>query len=635
MAQQRGLRRPSMLDEARAATARQVTARVQRLAAPSSSVVIGVLREVEQPPEFPETRALVDVGEGSAWVVADPGAYVEGGSVYVEVDSLRRPRRVTGPTGSPVPDSSVPTTIEQGALPIVIQPAAMLDQGARDRANDAVRQLAELFTDSDREPTLADGEGKVEGAYWIQVDADGADLARWRWVAGAWVPAPLGPELILTAAVISSLLANEVFTKSLVLSDEVDGYVNRTTGRGVEIFGPDGFPLSRYGAFAENALNFYRAGDPVASISDAGVVSALEGAFDQLSVGGTDLLEILARQPRGLVYNRNFPVSRDVTERGGHSYIVFDCEPFRSYRVTCRVVARNRDSAGMQARFYGEIVNAGDTAAVPTLASPLAAEGRTFTFPDAYQGGSFVDQVFDFIYSPTGTVSKTASLLVAVNPIGPTGEGRLEIGGAWWTVEDIGVNDSSIQKGGSYSNVGGGSSGGGSTPTPETPKQKRTRTYNSTGWRTFQNVGSGSESVTGSVSSPTQGATPYYPSAGRYASHWYFDTSQIQADLAGATVISARVKLKCTHSHANSGGTARLHIHGYSTAGTWENPSDPPGHVGDVHFSKGQSRWMGVTYQGWRTGAVRGIGVYSRGSSSTEFYMRFATQAVLEITYER
>lgn len=623
-----------MLDAARRKARLQVAQRVQALSAPSSSTVVGVLRQVEQPPEFPETRVQVDVGGGAVWTPADPGAYVVGGGVYVEVDSLRRPRRVTGPTGVQVPDSPVPTTVEGGALPVVIQPAAMLDQESRDRANEAVRQLSELFTPSDREPTPADGEGKPEGAYWILVGDDGGDAARWRWVEGAWVPAPLGPELILSQAVIASLLTNEVFTKNLTLADELDGYLVRVTARGIEIFGPDGFPLSRYGAFAENALNFYRAGEPVASISDAGVVSALEGAFGSLSVDGTNLMEILARMPRGLVYNRNFPVSRDVTERGGHSYIVFDCEPFRSYRVTCRVVARNRDGAGMQARFYGEIVNAGDTAAVPTLASPLAAEGRTFTFPDAYQGGSFVDQVFDFMYSPTGTVPKTASLLLAVNPIGTTGEGRLEIAGAWWTVEDLGVNDSSVQKGGSYSTVGGGSSGGGSTPAPETPKQTRTRTYNSTGWRTFQNVtGNDTGTHTTSVSSPTQGYTPYYPSAGQYGSHWYFDSAQIQADLAGATVLSARVKLKCTHSHANSGGTARLHIHGYSTAGNWAAPDPIPG--GDVHFSKGQSRWLGVTYQGWRTGAVRGVAVYSRGSSSTEFYMRFATQAVLEITYEK
>lgn len=626
--------KPSMLDSARRASRAQVARQVQRLSTPTAGrVAIGILQAVEQPPEFPQTRALVDVGGGAVWVVADPAAYVVGGSVYVEVDGQGRPLRVTGPTGVPVPDATVPTTVEQGALPVVIQPAAMIDQESRDRANEAIASLSELFTHSDRAPVPADGVGKPEGAYWIMQNAAGEDEARWRWVDGAWVETPLGPELVLSAAVVSSLLTNEVFTKNLVLSDEADGLLTRVTARGVEIFGPDDLPLSKYGSFAENALNFYSGGDPVASIGDSGSVSGLAGSFGQLSIGGTDFAEILNRQPRGLIYNRNFPLSRDITVRGGHSYIVFDCEPYRSYEVTCRVTARNRDSAGMQVRFYGEIVNQGDPVVEPTLSSPLAAEGKTFTVPDAYLGGSYVDVPFSFIYSPTGTVPKTAALLLAVNPIGTTGDGRLEIAGAWWTVKDVGVNDSTIQKGGSYSNVGGGSAGGGGTPTPEVPKQRHSRTFTSTSWRTFQNVtGNNTGSRTTSVSGPTQGFTPYYPSAGQYASHYYFDTADIQSRVGGGTIISARVRFKLTHSHSAAGGTARLHLHGHSPRDDWGTPVS---YVGDKFFAPGDRHWLGVMSQGWATGAVRGVGLWSRGSVSTSYYTRFSTTAELELVWEK
>lgn len=623
--------RPSMLDSARRASKAQVAQRVQRLTAPSSGVVVGVLLEVEQPPEFPETRVLVDVGGGAVWVLADPAAYVVGGSVYVEVDSQRRPRKVTGPTGVPVPDSTVPTTVEQGALPVVIQPAAMLDQAARDAANDAVTKLGRAFTTSQDEPTVEDGMDRPNNAIWTQVNAAGEQVARWRWDAttGQWVSEPFAVEII-PAAYVDHLLTNDLFTRNLTLSDEVDGYINRTSGRGVEIFGPDGMPLSRYGAFTENALNFYREGEPVASISDAGVVSALEGAFDTLSVGGEDLTETLNSRST-LIYNRRFPLPRDMTGYGGHSYIVFNAEPRRDYKVTCRFRARSLNNTGLRMAFRGTEANEGSTPPTPTHTSPIMPNTVEYTLPDAYGGTSYANYEYSFIYSPIGDVPKVAAILLAVGNIDVPGE--LQVREAWWTVEDMGPRGH--QNGGSYSDAGGGYPDQPAPPPAapiETPKQRYTKRYTSTEWRTFENVtGNNTGSRTTSVSGPTQGQTPYYPSAGQYASHYYFNHGQIQADLAGATVISARVRLTCTHSHSNSGGTARLHLHGHGPSGNWGSPS----FVADSRFARGQTKWLGVTSQGWRTGEVRGIGLWSRNSSSTNYYTRFGTTAVLEIVYEK
>lgn len=620
-------------------TQNQHAAQTRRSTADTVTTVTGILKGYTQDPEW---RADVDVYGGTVNLPAHAGAYVIDGGVRVQVEN-GRPTHVLGPTDTPVPDSDVPTTVREGALPVVIQPAAMIDQESRDKANEAIQQLGELFTTSDTPPTLADGEGKPEGAYWIVVDSEGEDAARWRWVEGAWVEAPLGPELILSDAVISSLLANEIFTTNLTLADEVDGYINQTSARGVEIFGPDGFPLSRYGAFAENALNFYREGNPVASISDAGVVSGLEGAFDVLSVGGTDIGATIASRPAGIHHRTSTGISGiaklvgrgnvalielDVDIEEGRQYFVY--VPQFTVQVGLDGRTNNRAKIDATIRYTWDGTRPNSNASVFAGAPGFVHEGENFL--------NITIGPRSLLRSEIPTQSGRVRLMLMLHSDGPP----VSVYEGWGSIPQMLVMDAgtvvpntgirwTVDRG-----IPPGSTDPEPTPAPDPvpPTRRYTRTYNSSGWATFQNVtGNGTGSQTTSVSGPTQGATPYYPSAGQYGSHWHFDTNQIQADLAGATVISARVKITCTHSHANSGGTARLHIHGYSSAGNWAAPDPIPG--ADVHFSKGQSRWLGVTYQGWRTGNVRGIAVWSRGSTSTAYYMRFAPQAVLEITFER
>src|SRR5690606_30102200 len=92
--------------------------------------------------------------------------------------------------------------------------AETLDPETREKANRALEQLATYFTRSDRDPTVDDGAGKPDGAYWIRLDENEDDAARWRWDAdeGEWVESVLGPELIVREAVIWSLVSNEIFT---------------------------------------------------------------------------------------------------------------------------------------------------------------------------------------------------------------------------------------------------------------------------------------------------------------------------------------------------------------------------------------------------------------------------------------
>src|SRR5690625_4570896 len=79
---------------------------------------------------------------------------------------------------------------------------------------EVIARLEGAFTTSPEAPTPADGEDKPEGAYWTQIDDDGAQVARWRWVDEEWIEAPIAVEFI-PEAYIDFLAANEAFIDEL------------------------------------------------------------------------------------------------------------------------------------------------------------------------------------------------------------------------------------------------------------------------------------------------------------------------------------------------------------------------------------------------------------------------------------
>lgn len=189
---------------------RQHAAQTRRTTADTVTTVTGILRGYTQDPEW---RADVEVHGGTVNLPAHAGAYVIDGGVRVQVEN-GRPTHVLGPTDTPVPDSLVPTTVAEGATPVAFMPGYTIDAEARQRAEDAKGTLALAFTTSTDAPTPADAEGRPENAYWYQVDAEGAEIARWRLEDGIWVDAPLGA-VIIPDAYVDRLLANEAFIENL------------------------------------------------------------------------------------------------------------------------------------------------------------------------------------------------------------------------------------------------------------------------------------------------------------------------------------------------------------------------------------------------------------------------------------
>src|SRR5690606_35830086 len=80
---------------------------------------------------------------------------------------------VVGPTGTPVPDSQVPTTPGEGAVPIVVQPDLSIDPEARSRSTEAWDKAQQAAADAadardwvdETGQELVQRVGSAEGAF--------------------------------------------------------------------------------------------------------------------------------------------------------------------------------------------------------------------------------------------------------------------------------------------------------------------------------------------------------------------------------------------------------------------------------------------------------------------------------------
>lgn len=134
-----------------------------------------------------------------------------------------------------------------------------------------------------------------------------------------------------------------------------------------------------------------------------------------------------------------------------------------------------------------------------------------------------------------------------------------------------------------------------------------------------------------------QGYTPYWAAGGRQTSMWGVtsgaDSSTrsseigktITAATAGATVSKIEVYMHALHWNDGSGGVARLHYHGQTSAPTtYPDSSSKPNYIGDYSFKRAQGRWITLptsTFDSMvKDGSFRGIGLAPRGQTSGKYY---------------
>jgi hypothetical protein len=178
-------------------------------------------------------------------------------------------------------------------------------------------------------------------------------------------------------------------------------------------------------------------------------------------------------------------------------------------------------------------------------------------------------------------------------------------------------------------NSGGGvygPPGGGSTPATTTAKKTYTKTYTTTTGATYKGTGVKRTDTTDIV----QG---YNSANGNGEGLWIFPS--MTADLAGSTVKRVQVYAYANHWYYNNGGTARIHLHGYSSA-----PASSPSMTyatQSTGWPKPGGRWVDIPSSFWAgfiSGTYKGFGMGPAPSNSLTYYGRFNRGgALIRITY--
>jgi hypothetical protein len=166
--------------------------------------------------------------------------------------------------------------------------------------------------------------------------------------------------------------------------------------------------------------------------------------------------------------------------------------------------------------------------------------------------------------------------------------------------------------------------------------QTYVKTYAANWSETFQSDGDGRN-----ISEMYQG---YYSGTnGNQYSLCGMPYSTIQTDLSGATVKKVRLYLNNNHFYNNSGGTAIVGTHTYTSEPSSASLSNVSENLASFSFAKGEAKWVtlpnsiGTAFKG---GTARGIALGPGPSTSATYYGYFAGngqsgEPVLEITYEK
>lgn len=197
-----------------------------------------------------------------------------------------------------------------------------------------------------------------------------------------------------------------------------------------------------------------------------------------------------------------------------------------------------------------------------------------------------------------------------------------------FAVDDLGIkaNVGAIN----FTQVSGASSGGG--------VNTYTKTYSANGSQSYQSDGSQNTVDNGHC---FQG---YYSGTnGNQFSLITFPYTTIQSDLSGATVTKVQLYLNNLHWYNNSGGTAIIGTHTYSSIPGTANYANVNPDITEAGFSYSQAKWVTVANSignALRDNTAKGIALGKGPSTSHTYYGYFAGngqsgEPQLKITYTK
>lgn len=479
--------------------------------------------------------------------------------------------------------------------------------------------------------TVAPGDptGFPDGAFWTQVNAGPpmVEVDRWTIQGGQWVRVGLDAGRLVTGKVDAGLVdavgLAALFVTAGLLRTAESGQRWEITGDGIVMYGvgDDGEDVEMVRLGPTAGSNLISVG--TSTVSPDGVTADTVEA-STVRIGGTDILDTIDQQ------NRLVGWYQAVTNSAWHSgstevsrvQVTCTLQPGRMYRVSVNSHYVNARSAAVNIvenlRWDYWSATGGVTASSPTIAS-----GRfTVTAGDA----TIIPGLSGMLFTTEWTAPRT--VWVMLRTVGGGSDTQHIASGVYPLavyVEDLGptVNPS----GRSWMNLGVAANNGTQTAPPaEAEVQSYTKTYTSTGWRTFNQDGSDAKK-----SDVVHGLYGGGPTSQTRRGGWLFPS--MTGDLAGATITGVKIFIpQCTQTWSSTGSTVNLALWGGTMATSLKAFTSIYG------YKQGPGRWFNVPsnlWAGFKSGAVDGTGVIPT-SSSTVQYARFAgTGAKIQVSYRK
>lgn len=482
------------------------------------------------------------------------------------------------------------------------------------------------------------------------IDPEGFDTFSWSFTPGVsdtWAAVRI---YNTNPAALSTIVIDDVSVIMVGL-----GGASELTSAGLRLFDDDGYEVTALVSNRKNYFSVQSKGVTLASINQAGEASFPAATIrDDVNIQGQRLVganflvglsggqdspypdSILENLPMGLAQWGGLyttPLGTSASTTGvGILEIGFPLFANRMYKI-CTNAVRVRSTVvndAAELRVHATYGTVGDPDAVPT--TPLVAStpqmarspittinntsGEAMTLTKLWNpgAGSIADNRF----------YRNTRLLLAVARV--LGTGTVSVDGTtldpveFW-VEDIGP----FKENGGQANAGGGG-------TTAPPPQTYVKTFTSTGAKCY--MGNNSADSSQGVSDMKQGYSSY---DGDSKSVWVFPS--MTSTLAGATVTRIRVYLYANHWYYNSGGTAKIDVHGASSLPASWPPVSLANGVDSTGWPKPGGRWVTLPtslHAGFIAGTYKGIAVGPAGTTNLLYYGRFNRDgAKIEVTYKK
>lgn len=532
------------------------------------------------------------------------------------------------------------------SLIVTVIPSAIAD----DPSISAIIQTSASGKNSIRwQATEPSGTGYTIGDIWFQQTSFNAPITgEYMWDGDSWEPQTMSHQVIASVDLgkatvglldgvyikgrtitANHLEADLILTSKVTAGDPLGTHAEMDPS-GFSVFTADavsGIPneVIRLGAVSDaDYFTLVKAdGSVAASISQDGLGSFSDVSVDNdITVGGISLAERLGSNPQSLVAWGQVLVTSNMALTGageiGLFEIAFDTtqdNPSRMYEFNVNNFLLNVGGAGivgLRLRFTID-------GTPPDITSPVIG----YNYFDAPAAGLTTSMNFTrLIGSNQGFYIRVLVCLYSLSPAVSVyiGSGSAQ-GFLYSSIKDLGllIADTAV------ANTGGG----GSNPSPPapTPVVNYTKTYSATGSRSYLSTGAVYNYNPGYMYS---GLSP--AGYGDLKSMAIFPS--MTGDLAGSTVTSVRVYIYYDWWYYNSGGTAKIGVHGNSTLPSTMGAITLA--ITSANWPKPGGRWVTLPsslWNGFKTGQWKGITLGGTNGGYIEY--GYAHGLKIEVKYTK